>query len=103
VVSVYEIWLNKLEKLYPLYNSIVDLLKSLKDEFEKLTLEQQCTIIMELLKITQANPTSNNKIKFDNFNIPERKSRLTNKSINLDDITFINQSVTGIYEKKVKL
>jgi CRISPR-associated endonuclease Csn1 len=103
VVSVYEIWLNKLEKLYPLYNSIVDLLKSLKDNFEKLTLEQQCAIIMELLKITQANPASNNKIKFDKFTMPERKSRLNGKTINLDGITFINQSVTGIYEKKVKL
>jgi hypothetical protein len=86
-----------------LYNSIVDLLKSLKDNFEKLTLEQQCAIIMELLKITQANPASNNKIKFDKFTMPERKSRLNGKTINLDGITFINQSVTGIYEKKVKL
>jgi hypothetical protein len=55
------------------------------------------------LKITQANPASNNKIKFDKFTMPERKSRLNGKTINLDGITFINQSVTGIYEKKVKL
>ena len=45
----------------------------------------------------------NGKIELPNFKIGDRIGRLDSQTILLDKTTFYDQSVTGLYSKKVKL
>lgn len=102
ILELFNSWLEKLNKFYPLYNNIYDKIISKKEKFAQLSIEEQCKTINELLAITQAKATNGN-IKFDNFHIGERLGRIRKRTILLDEIQFIEPSVTGIYSKKIKL
>ena len=102
IISLFNTWLEKLNKFYPLYNNHYNKISLKKEQFPQLSIEEQCKVINELLVITHANATNGN-IKLDNFNLGNRIGRLNGIKLLLDEIQFIESSVTGIYSKKIKL
>ncbi len=102
IILLFNTWLEKLNKFYPLYNNHYNKISLKKEQFTQLSIEEQCKVINELLVITHANATNGN-IKLDNFNLGNRIGRLNGIKLLLDEIQFIESSVTGIYSKKIKL
>ena len=73
-----------------------------KENFFDLTLNDQVTVLLEMLKTTQISlATANFSILNKGKNIG--KMRMNKKISNEKDILLINQSVTGLYEQKVNL
>jgi len=101
-IEVFHIWLEKLSHFYPLYHNIYEKIKAMESAFITLSVEEQCQVINELLKITVAKPASNKKLHLNDFVLSERINR-SQRTLSLDDIQLIENSVTGIYSKKVKL
>ena len=75
---------------------------ALHEQFKNLSLFDAAKVIEQLLIAMSAGP-QNGKIELPNFKIGDRIGRLKKQTILLDKITFYDQSVTGLYSKKVKL
>lgn len=100
ILGVYDEYIEKLEKYYPIYGNIAEKLKDSRDEF--INSDQKITIIKEMLNISKANAGTGAFGKlFDSLS--DRAGRLTGKSVKLEKTDFISQSVTGIYTNKYKL
>lgn len=100
--KLYTIIKDKIYKYYPKYSSLARKLEDNYDNFRLLSIEDKANVIDQLLITLSAEP-KNGEIKLKGFGISGRIGRLNGKSINLDDVYFIDQSVTGIYSKKYKL
>lgn len=100
LLKVYDSIMEKIEKYYPKYTDPLKKLKDARDCFIMSSVSEKKDSIKNILKITSGQqPTfSIGKIKFI------RAGRIRVKSgIDLNKTTFIHQSVTGLFEKKVKL
>ena len=95
--------IDKLNNYYPEYqDKIKNKLIALHEQFKNLSLFDAAKVIEQLLIAMSAGP-QNGKIELPNFKIGDRIGRLKKQTILLDKITFYDQSVTGLYSKKVKL
>ncbi|MBZ9607277.1 type II CRISPR RNA-guided endonuclease Cas9 [Clostridium estertheticum] len=99
LVRFYEYYIEKLEKQYPIFNTIAIKLSENIDAYRKLILEEKIKIIKELLKITGANAVNGNLGLIKGTN---REGRLNGKSINIEKTTFIYESVTGLFVKECR-
>lgn len=100
ILKVYDEYLDKISKYYPIYVNLKEKLLSNREKF--IALEDKKSIMKNLLKVTKANPENGNLMD-GNFEISSRAGRIATKSIDLSKTTFIHQSVTGLFEKKYKL
>ncbi|MEG2410875.1 MAG: type II CRISPR RNA-guided endonuclease Cas9, partial [Erysipelotrichaceae bacterium] len=100
VIEAYDEYLEKLNKFYPIYQTIYKQLFAMKEKFELSVNKER--IFNELLKLTKATAT-NGSLKDEEFNLSARFGRMNSKTIDLNKTTFIDQSITGIYTKKYKL
>lgn len=100
--EIYDCLISKINNFYPKYNAISKKLINMKNKYNQLPIDKKCNVINQLLITLSAN-ASNGNITFSDFNISDRMGRLNSQNINLNDITFIETSVTGIYCKKKKL
>lgn len=111
----------KVENNIKLYNAIIDkftnsvfkvnfekigekLIKS-NEIFENLSLQEQCYVLIELLKIVHANTLSGDLKLIGGANksgITTTNSKLTEIK-NVKSIKLINQSITGLYENEIEL
>ncbi|GAB7567840.1 type II CRISPR RNA-guided endonuclease Cas9 [Gemella sp. Musashino-2025] len=71
-----------------------------KNTFNKLSLEEQCKVLLEIL-----NLLTNKKTTFDLSLINEKTSRVKCgfNLLNQKQFSIIEQSVTGLYEKEIKI
>ena len=101
--NLYTEIIDKVNNHYPLLKSFVGKLEDFKEGFNHLNQLEKKKLIGEILKGTLAGKTrgeySNEdlKLKLSGF------GRLTSKTINLDETTFFDESVSGIFTKKYKL
>lgn len=86
----YEYLANKSEKL-----------KTMIDDFNALSKQDQCKIILEILKATKAGKERGNLKILGESTVFGRV--YGKKDFNISNVTFISQSVTGFYEKRYKL
>lgn len=100
-MKVYDTLIEKIEKHYPMFKTPLNKLMEARDSFAVLDDNKKKNAIRELLKITKASK-SNATIKIGNVSF-NAVGRITTKTIDLNKTTFIHQSVTGLFEKKVKL
>lgn len=102
LIELYEEWLKKLELYYPLYNAIFYKIKENNQKFYELSVEEMCLVLEQLLLITQAN-SRNGNLKFDYYLIGDRMGRIKGKKLLLEDVEFVDSSITGIYSRKKKI
>lgn len=95
--SLYEHLLNKVKQYYTGYNSVWKKIEEVFD-FDKLTLNERCMLILEILNLTKANATQAN-LKRINSKLSDRAGRKSGP-VKLDGVTFVNQSITGLYERR---
>lgn len=103
-LELYNVFIKQLKK--PLYKGtniekVAETLNSSKDKFENLSIVNQCVQLEEVLKmLSRGSATCDLKL----IGGVEQAGKVTiNKNITDKDIYLINQSVTGFYERKIKL
>lgn len=99
LVEFYEYFLEKLNYQYPIFLNVAKKLEKGKLIYTNLDIKDKCDIIKELFKLTSANGA---RCDFSKVGWGKDKGRLEKKKINIEKTVFINQSVTGLFEKKVR-
>ncbi|MBU3193414.1 type II CRISPR RNA-guided endonuclease Cas9 [Clostridium algidicarnis] len=99
LVKFYEYYIEKLDKQYPIFNTIATKLSENIDIYRNLTLEEKIKVIKELLKVTGANAVNGN-LKL--IKGTDREGRLNGKSINIEKTIFIYESITGLFVRECK-
>ena len=82
-------------------NSILEKLKKAFPVFKESNIEQQCSILYQLLNLSKILGSECDLRLIGES--PNCGKMLINKKIGDDDIYLINQSVTGLYENKINL
>lgn len=102
--ELYAYYIEKIKNQYKEYESILEKIDQ-SQAFQNIEcgsregLKLKGQFLKELLKITKANPECANLKKFDNAHLADRMGRKTGYSIK-SGTTFIEQSVTGLYERR---
>ena len=96
--SIYYVLIRKMQNYYGLFNRIADKLLKNYSKFQSLSLEDKIYTIKNILVIMQTNASNGNLKK---VGLTDREGRLK-KNLNIDQTIFIQQSVTGLFEKRVR-
>ncbi|MDE7208936.1 MAG: type II CRISPR RNA-guided endonuclease Cas9 [Clostridia bacterium] len=104
-------FLYQLEKYFPLYNYAAINIKEYvrKGGYDSLSFDKKQSFVLDMLKISSTKSFLNN---FKNYEIDVNGEKLkidgsTTKfgrlivTLNIDDIIFVNRSITGFWEKKL--
>lgn len=87
------------------FSNIAIAMKNNKDIFEKLSLKEQCEVLMEVLIILQCNASSGDLSligEAKNSGFITTNSKIT-PSKNIKSFKIINQSITGLFEQETEL
>ncbi|MDD8049432.1 MAG: type II CRISPR RNA-guided endonuclease Cas9 [Thomasclavelia sp.] len=101
LVSLYKLLADKMKERYSKYTGISHKLIGVLDAFKDLPVKDKCLQINQILIILKFG-TQNAHILIGDYR-KDRQGRLNGVTINLDNIYFFDQSVTGMYYKKYKL
>lgn len=96
-IEIYEILLNKIKKEFKTFNTF-----DKKKEYEKLDLKDRRNVIINLLRLVNRNHGDLRKIGLSDREGRKRNNSGFNKK-KLDNMTFIDQSVTGFYERRYRI
>ena len=103
--QLYDLIIEKIKKYYPLYDRIANNLELVKNDFYNLNLLDdsenisKINVVKELFSLTKSSPTNADLSKFKTtINFSDRTGRTGGK--NIQSGTFINKSVTGLWERK---
>lgn len=102
MIQLYIELINKMKALYPAYQSIAEKFESMTEDYVAVSKEEKADIIKQMLIIMHRGPR-NGKIQYADFNVGDRIGRKNKMSLDLERVTFVSQSPTGIYTKKYKL
>lgn len=102
LITFYEEFIIKLKKEYSLFEKEIIGLESAKSEFESLDISQKIDFILELLKITKANGQYG-KLKDFNLSYNVNDAGRNRRKFLWDKVVFIDQSITGLFEKRSTL
>ena len=90
-----------MENYYPLLSNATKLFKESRDKFNTYSILERCDLINKILYGLSAGKGSI-AIPYKDFKLGAF-GRLYNKTVFIDEIVFIDQSITGYYERRYKL
>ena len=104
LTHLYDVFVSKLQNtIYKIRLGLqASTLIDNKGKFEKLSLEDKCTVLAEILHLFQCQSTMANLTLISG---PAKAGsiKINNNITKCKQISIINQSVTGIYEKEIDL
>lgn len=100
LTEIFDVLQQKIAIFYHGYASIAEKLSENRNNFLSLEKAEKIKIIKEMLKITKANAETANLTIIGMATEQGRKSK---QSLSVDDIIFIDTSVTGLFERRTKL
>ena len=101
--ALIDLLFEKIRIQYPIYGGALETLEETKKEILSLSLIKKASFIRETMKITKAGKGyANYKLTIPELEIGE-KGRLKSRLPNPEHIILIDQSITGLYEKRAKL
>ena len=104
LTHLYDVFVSKLQNtIYKIRLGLqASTLIDNKGKFEKLSLEDKCTVLAEILHLFQCRSTMANLTLISG---PAKAGsiKINNNITKCKQISIINQSVTGIYEKEIDL
>lgn len=108
ISKLYDELCQRIVKYYPCYKAIGEACLRCKDQFMKLPTPSKIKHILRILAVVHANGTSipswdytdtdGKVVKFD-----IKGSRMNNKTLKPENITFVDSSITGMFTRKYKL
>ena len=97
--DLYEYVMSKVKKFYSMFESVWIQIEG-KTDYSKLKIDEKSSLLLEIFKLTRAN-AQNANLKVISKNLSDRVGRMQYKSgIDLRDVTFIDQSITGLFERR---
>lgn len=91
--------IEKVKEYYGVYKNVWTQIEE-KITYDKLSIEDKCKLIEEILKLTKAN-AQNANLKLFNTKLAERVGRIKNDAgMKIEETIFIDQSVTGLFERR---
>lgn len=102
MIEFYDYFIEKLIRHYPLYHDLAGQLKDSKEDFIKYDFDTKIKFLNEMLNITKADSQRGN---FKGFNTIMKKAdagRLR-KSWKIEDMIFVDKSITGLFERRYRL
>ena len=101
--ALIDLLFEKLRNQYPIYGGALKTLEGKKEEILALPLSRKAKFVAETMKITKASKDyAQYQLAVPELGIPY-KGRLNSKLPNPQHIILIDQSITGLYEKRTKL
>ena len=101
LLSLFDEIVYKMENYYPLLSNATKLFKESRDKFNTYSILERCDLINKILYGLSAGKGSI-AIPYKDFKLGAF-GRLYNKTVFIDEIVFIDQSITGYYERRYKL
>ena len=98
LVKLYEILVEKILSLYHCFNSIGEKLKSATPNFESLEKQDKINVINQILVMLHANSSNADFGKYSLSGLKSRCGRMGGTNLDVDKITFVNTSVTGMFK-----
>ena len=94
----------KLRTQYPVFSGVLERLEQKKAAIQQLCLSDKCVWIVETMKVMAVNGQIAMYTKLPKeLGLKDNQGRITNKVLDVAHITLIDQSITGLYEKRTKL
>lgn len=106
--KVYEYVINKAQKQYRLYGDIFLKIYSIV-EFEKLSYDMKLGCLSEIFRLLRANSECANMSKFNpqegskTGKLSDRMGRKGRHNVDIENTFFVDQSITGLYERRYKI
>ena len=96
--------LSKLENNYPIYAGVSARIREKLPQIVQLSIPEKVIFIQETLKVMMPNKMyAMYKNRLPALGLSDNQGRLTNKPIDLSGVILIDRSVTGLYERRVRL
>lgn len=100
--TLISLLIEKMEKQYPIFNGVAKRMSVI--DFDTLRFQEKCIFIVETMKVMAVNGQyAMYKTALSRKELSDNQGRITNKVLNLSHITLIDQSITGLREKRTKL
>lgn len=100
--TLISLLIEKMEKQYPIFNGVAKRMSVI--DFDTLSFQEKCIFIVETMKVMAVNGQyAMYKTALSRKELSDNQGRITNKVLNLSHITLIDQSITGLREKRTKL
>lgn len=100
--ALISLLIEKMEKQYPIFNGVAKRMSVI--DFDTLCFQEKCIFIVETMKVMAVNGQyAMYKTALSRKELSDNQGRITNKVLNLSHITLIDQSITGLREKRTKL
>lgn len=106
--KVYEYVVSKAQKQYKLYGDVFRKIYSIV-QFESLSYDTKINCLKELFKLLGANSECANMSKFNptggskEGKLADRMGRKSGHSVDIENTIFVDQSITGLYERRYKI
>ena len=103
--KLYQVFIDKLSKSIYQYrpaNPKEKLIKQ-KEKFCRISIEEQCIVLGEILHLFQCKSETTGNLTFINESASTGKLQINKNISNVLEINLINQSILGIYEQKINL
>lgn len=101
LVELLKTLIEKMNNEYPLFRNIANKLLESIPMFKELDLNKKCSFILEVIKIMSPGAENANFKSFGINGLSDRVGRLR-KSFKVNNTIFVDQSITGVYERKTK-
>ena len=100
--ALISLLMEKMEKQYPIFKGVAERLSVIN--FDTLSFQEKCIFIVETMKVMAVNGRcAMYKTALSRKDLSDKQGRITNKALDLSHITLIDQSITGLREKRTKL
>lgn len=103
-LDLYDTFLDKVSSTIYRYRTgnVAGILRKNRESFEKLSIEEQCKVLGEILKLFQCKPITAD-LELIGARANTGKMQIDKKISSCDSARLVNQSVTGLYERTIDL
>lgn len=98
LIELYKILCEKINENYPYFKNTLKKLQDAEPKFIEIKQSEKIGVINQILIMLRANPSNGTFAKYKLGNLKDREGRMGGKNLNVDKITFVNTSVTGLFE-----
>lgn len=102
MVSFFDYYYEKLKTHYPLYENLLEDIKNSRVDYINFDISQKADFIKQLLMITKASAASG-RFKIFNTTLKKEDAGRMRRVWKIEDMIFIDQSITGLFERRYGL
>ncbi len=102
IIDFYDYFVEKLVNHYPLYNKLAEEIKESKDDFIGYDIDKKLGFLNQMINITKADSQRGYFKRFNTKIRSDEAGRLKG-TWKVEDMVFIDKSITGLFERRYRL